>query len=256
MTRKRWPLAWVVLLGVGTLTVGCGNDDGVLGPGNGSTPSEITMPLAVGNMWVYVTGIDSTAIQTTVVDTSRVVGTQTSAGETYYVLENVSSQGTDRALVRQAGQDILVTPVFEKAKSQDPFQEWMDQITSASLPWKVADLDAQANSQWVEIDATSQFTLGGSDVTVRYEVHGASLGRDSVSVPAGDYTDAYRGEFTTRLTLRDPSGVLLSGMASSQEYWIADGIGTVKEVLASSAEMDGGGYTITKTSELSSYALQ
>lgn len=256
MTREQWPIAWVVLLGIGTLAVGCGDDDGVLEPGTESTPSEITIPLAVGNMWVYATGTDSTAIQTVGVDTSRVVGTETSGGETYYVLENITPEGADRALVRQGGQDILVLPAFEKAKSQDPFQEWMDQITSASLPWKVADLDAQAGSQWAEIDATSQFTLGGSDVIVRYEVHGVSLGRGLLSVPAGDYTDAYHGEFTTRLTLLDPSGVVLSGMASVQEYWIADSVGTIKEVLASSAEMDGGGYTITKTSELSSYALQ
>jgi hypothetical protein len=206
--------------------------------------------------WVYTTGTDTTATQTTAVDTSRIVGTETRDGVTYYVLESVTPEGTDRALVRQAGQDILVMSAFERAKSEDPFQEWMDQITSASLPWKIADFDAASGSQWAEIDATSQFTLGGSDVAVRYEVHGASLGRGSVSVPAGDYTDAYRGEFTTRLTLRDPSGAMLSSMASSQEYWIADGVGTVKEVLASSVEMDGGDYTMTKTPELSSYALQ
>ena len=256
MTRRRWPITCLILLGVGTLTAGCGDDKGVLGPGNGSTPSEITLPLAVGNMWIYATDTDTTAMQTAAGDTSRVVGTETSAGETYYVLENVSPAGTERALVRQAGQEILVMPVPEEAKIGDPFQEWMDQVTTASLPWKIADLDAQDGSRWVEIDAASQFVLGGSDVTVRYEVHGASLGRDSVSVPAGDFTDAYRGEFTTRLTLRDPSGVLLSAMASSQEFWVADGVGIIKEVLSSSAEMDGGGYTITKTSELSSYALQ
>ena len=147
------------------------------------------------------------------------------------------------ALARLRGQ-------VEEAKRQDPFQEWMDQITTASLPWKIADFDAQAGSQWVEINATSQFTLGGSDVTVRYEVHGASLGRGSVSVPVGNYMDVYHGEFTTRLTLLDPSGVVTSGMASVHQCWIADGVGTIKEVLASSAETEDGGYTITKTSDL------
>ncbi len=256
MNKERWRFVWVVLLGVTMLTVGCGDDDGGVRPDNGSTPSKITVPMAVGNTWIYTTETNTTAIPTTAVDTSRVVGVETIDGETYYVLENVTPEGTERALVRQAGQDILVMPAFERAKSEDPFQQWMDQITSASLPWKIADFDAASGSQWVEIDATSQFTLGGSDVGVRYEVHGASLGRGSVSAPAGDYTDAYRGEFTTRLTLRDPSGVMLSSMASRLEYSIADGVGTIKEVLASSAEMEGGGYTITKTSELSSYALQ
>ncbi|MFC1573254.1 hypothetical protein ACFL6M_06615 [Candidatus Eisenbacteria bacterium] len=256
MTRKTWPIPWVVLLVVGAFLAGCSDDDGGVRPSNGSNLSEITVPFAVGNTWVYATDVDTSTIRTAAAETSRVVGTKTSGDETYYVLENVTLDGTERVLVRQAGQDILTTPVVGKAKSQDPFQDWMDQITAASLPWKIADFDAHAGCQWVEIDAQSQFTLGGSDVTVRYEVYGKSHGRCSINVPAGDHSDAYHGEFTTRLTLMDALGEVTSGMALVQQYWIADGVGTVKEVLAGSAEMDGGGYTVTKTSELSEYELQ
>lgn len=256
MMSKRWMVARVVLLSVAALTAGCSNEKTVAGPDIESTPSEITVPLTVGNMWVYTTDLDTTAVQSSAADTSRIVGTETHGDETYYVLENVTIDGTERSLVRQRGQEILIMPVSEKTMAQDPFQEWMDQITAASMPWKVADLDAPAGSQWVEVDATSQFTLGGSDVTVRYEVRGASLGRVSVSVPTGDYADAYLGEFTTRLTLYDPSGLTISGMTSRQKSWIADGVGILKEVYAGSWEVRGEGNTITKTSELIGFELR
>lgn len=96
-----------------------------------------------------------------------------------------------------------------------------------SLPWKIADLDAQSGSSWVVIGAESQFTLGDLDANVRYEILDASLGWGSVSVPADNYTDVYHGEFTTGLTISDSSGVIFSRMTSIQESWIADGVESV-----------------------------
>lgn len=106
------------------------------------------------------------------------------------------------------------------------------------------------------IGAESQFTLGDLDANVRYEILDASLGWGSVSVPADNYTDVYHGEFTTGLTISDSSGVVVSRMTSIQESWIADGVGFIKEILSGSAEIEGEGQTITRTSELSSYELQ
>lgn len=164
------------------------------------------MPLAIGCMWVYETRTDSLASKATAADTSRVVDTEIRDGKAYYVLEIVTPDGVERVLTRQAGQDILVSPVMTNPKSQDPFQDWMDRITAASLPWKIADFDAHTGCEWVEIDAESESTLGGSDVIVRCEVYGSSRGRESVGVPEGDYADAYHGESTTRLRLSNRSG--------------------------------------------------
>ncbi len=56
-----------------------------------------------------------------------------------------------------------------------------------------------------------------------------------------------------RLTL---AGDISNSMTSNPEYWIADSIGIVKEVLSSSVEMNGNGSTTTKTSVLADYDLQ
>jgi len=239
MSKKGW-LVWGVLLSAGTLLSGCSDDQGGVGPGAESTLSGITVPFTVGNRWIYATETDTAGVKTTTADTTRVVGTETSGGVTYYVLENATPEGTQRALIRQTGQKIFTTVNSEKAGKQDPFQEWMAQITTASLPWKIADLGARSGTRWVELDATSPFNLGGANVTV----------------PAGDCADAYHGEFTTRLTIIDPSGVMSSVMVSRIQYWIADGVGFVKEVNEGSVEMAGGGYSVTKTSGLSSYTLR
>lgn len=49
---------------------------------------------------------------------------------------------------------------------------------------------------------------------------------------------------------------MISGMASVQQFWVVDGVGIIKEVVARSVILEGGGYTITRTSELSAYGLQ
>jgi len=126
-------------------------------------------------MWVYTTDTDTSTARALATDTTRVVGTELFDGETWYVLESTTAECTNRSLFRQVGQDLFVMPSMGEAGSQDPFQEWMDQITSASLPWKMADLDAPSGSQWVEIDSSSQFELGGSPVTVRCQLYPDSM---------------------------------------------------------------------------------
>jgi len=85
------------LSSVGMLVVGCSNDRAPLSPTSGSIPPRITMPLAVGNMGACATDTDTSTSLATTRDASRVVGTETRAGQVCYVIENLTPAATARA---------------------------------------------------------------------------------------------------------------------------------------------------------------
>lgn len=227
---------------------GCGGDGGT-GPGGGGSP--ITFPLTIGNTWFYDASAETTSVATARVDTVRIAATQSVGGRTYYVLEDSGDDGPG-TLIRQDGQDILVIPSFggPGPGPGDPIQEWLGRALEASLPWKFADMDAASGTSWTLVDADTLVDLGGTVDTLQVSFAASSLGRTSVSVPAGTFTDVYQGQVLGTISFGDQ--VM---QRTNQWLWLGHGVGMLKQRESNTERQDGSAITITETSELVSYSL-
>ena len=230
------------LLVLTTLIVSCGDDDGGTGPGSGSG-SPVTFPLAVGNRWIYQ---ENSTLRGGTADTSTITGTEIFRGEPYFVMDE-SDPDDDGVLLRQAGQDFLV--VFRDSsfsRGGDPTDEWLDRQFSATLPWKFADFDAAEDTPWTIVSAETTLTVESVESVIKLSVTGRNLGRESVTVPAGTFSDTYHGQVRFQFSLDD-----VVQQQSFQDLWVKDGVGLVK----TADEEFGGGVTDSRTSELVSYDL-
>ncbi len=219
----------------------CG-DDSTTDPGtNGGTANSITFPLALGNEWIF--NSVSTPRGATA-DTSRIVGTEMFQGESYWVLQDSGDSGGG-ALLRQEGQELFVVlPDGEMARG-DPLEAWVDAILNGSFPWKFAQFDAASGVSWTIAAAETTIDILREPTLISFSVTGSSLGRTSVTVPAGTYDDTYHG----RITLSLEVGPAVAAQ-QIQEVWIHDDAGLVKtydteSVIGSALETD--------TSELVSF---
>jgi hypothetical protein len=247
----------VAILGVvlcGTLGLsGCGSDDngdGGTSPGPGTgAGEEITYPLAVGNSWTYNTTTGK-AEDTSV---TTVVGTQVEDGKTYYVLETVSDGERDSTLMRQEGQVIYAMPLGwdNDMDPNDPMEGYMLRFFQATLPWKLADFSAGAGTSWSIGSADTTVNVEGTDVQLSVTIQGYSDGRTSVQVPAGSFTDVYKGRvlWTTTSTAMGMTYTL----QMETTFWVADGVGLVR---SEEKEIEQGQTTATTTDELVSYEVQ
>jgi hypothetical protein len=66
------------------------------------------------------------------------------------------------------------------------------------------------------------------DFDVEILFRAASRGRASVTVPAGAFTDAYRGEITQRILFSYPELGMVDSMTVVRTIYAADGVGIVK----------------------------
>jgi hypothetical protein len=226
----------------------CGDDNGT-GPDGG--PSSITVPLAIGNTWTYEAASETLKIAQSDIDTSRIVGTADYKGETYFIMEEISEGDTSEILIRQEGQDVFVVPPFAESRKDDPLGDWFSRVIVASLPWKYADMDASSGTSWVVAEAETTMQFGPEEQTVRVVASCSSLGRTSVSVPAGDYNNVYVGELSIEITVGEDTSE-----PSSQKLWLADGVGLVKNEVTETQGDFGGEITVKNTSELVSYTLR
>jgi hypothetical protein len=240
-----------VFLGSWIALTACGDDNGT-GPGDGGSGSSITFPLEIGNVWIYEAETETLKVAQSQMDTSRVVGTEEYEGETYYVVEGGTEGETEQILIRQQGQDIFVVPYLEKKRKDDPFEDWFNRVMEQSFPWKYADLDASSGSTWIIAEAETTMLIGLDVETIEIEIAGSSLGRESISVPAGDYDDVYVGGLTISLAIGEDTME-----PSSQRFWIADDIGLVKDENTETYDIGfGEPATVTNTPELTSYTLE
>ncbi len=251
----------IAFLGAAIAFGGCGDDDGGTSSGNGEGLSEITFPFAIGNEWVFETVEDTVWTATPAfMETLRIVDERMEDGESYYVLHDIPNTDSDEILIRQEGQNIYVIPPFDDDEfmNDNPFEKWMERKMTESLPWKFADLDAPQGASWTELDAESTFVEKDGTYTVHIEARGRSLGRSSLSVPAGDFTDVHGSEITTQTSVtvntREAQDEVV--FSSTQQLWIAADVGLVMNVQTDTDEDDNeDDIVVTITAELHSYDL-
>jgi hypothetical protein len=106
----------------------CGGDDST-----GPSGEAITLPLAVGNTWIYAvtTGEQKAATP----DTSTIVGTESRDGKTWYVFYDHADK--ESTLARQEGQDVSVIPPSSEDDPEmedDPVADYFRAVLTRSLP--------------------------------------------------------------------------------------------------------------------------
>ncbi|MFH1680367.1 MAG: hypothetical protein ABIH26_06955 [Candidatus Eisenbacteria bacterium] len=252
MKRSQRSPALLAALLLPALLAGCGGDKST--EANGGDP--ISFPIAIGTTWVYSVTTSSTDLAAES-DTTRIIGTETVDGKTWYVFVDHSSG--DTTLARQEGQSFYVFPSSEDGGTggdENPFVAYLGRVLENSLPWKYADFGAAAGASWTLVEAETTFALdiGGVpyEASVEVSFRCASGGRTTVSVPAGTYADAYRGEIAQRIVFTTPAGA--DTVTSESSYWIADGVGVVKRDEVNSDPFEG--VTETRTEALESYDLR
>jgi hypothetical protein len=264
-----WLKITLLMLAAGTVAIaGCGDDDE---GDNGITPppggEDITFPLTVGNEWILSSETSVSGLQATE-ETITITGTETFASQTYYVLETTfeSEPGeTAEFWLRQQGQVIYTVPELE-AFEPDPDipipPGLYDRITQ-SFPWKFADFDASSGTEWMlaGLDTTLTIDLGPPvgelDAQIELDIRASSQGRESVTANKVSYDDAYKGQvvISTTIIVPPPPAPELFGetFSSTQELWIVDGIGLVKEVNTSDIVLSDS--VAVTVSELERYTL-
>lgn len=240
----------LLLLGGPTVLWGCSGDDGGTGPDLGG---DITLPLAVGNTWYYTTRVDTTSgFAAGAPDSATIASTETFDGETYFELDWEVDEDFDALYFRQAGQEVWLVPVFgEIVPGGSDLEAFLEDLAE-TFPWKFADFDAQAGTDWTAADVSGTVVV---DVFGELDVHvtaaGSSLGRGTVQVPAGTYEDAYSGTFRLEYNATGPGFLFTSSATYTMS--VAGGVGIVK-IQSSAPDLLGGG-TITSTSDLTGYSL-
>jgi hypothetical protein len=225
MRRKLVLSGRIACLLVALALCGCGDD----GPTNAAPVDPIVVPLAVGNWWVYDTTI-TPKTGTTETDTTTIVGTENLYGEMWYVF--VGSLEDDTLRVRQEGQNVYIVPRFgdDDPESENPAEEYLQRQVEESVPWKYADLDAASGTEWTlaEAETTFEFQVGDQmmEGTLELSIRMKSLGRTTVSVPAGEFSDAYRGSARQLVVFSTSTGT--DSMTADRDIWIVDGVGVVK----------------------------
>jgi len=209
----------------------CGDDDGA-----GPTGEAIKLPLAVGNTWIYAVTTDEE--KTATIDTSTIVGTESRDGTSWYVFYDHGDK--ESTLARQEGPCVYVIPPApedDPEMEDDPVADYLRAVLARSLPWKYADFGAASGTAWTLIDAETTFAMIVGDISgptdtldldVEILFRAMSRGRASVTVPAGAYPDAYRGEITQRLLFSYPELSRVDSMTVVRTLYAADGVGIVK----------------------------
>lgn len=180
------------------LLAACGGDGG----DSATSPSEY-YPLATGNRWVADDGSDET-----------VTGQATVAGQRWWVVSGADGDGylqSDSAGVR------FYTPADGNLPA----------FTSTLLraPVVVGDRYNVSRVQGTTFDVDNNGVNDDFDVRLDAEV----VGRETVSTPAGTFTEVLRVRVTTLgdYVLR-PSGTRQTYATGSADYWYAPGVGPVK----------------------------
>ncbi|MFH1277194.1 MAG: hypothetical protein ABIK65_02285 [Candidatus Eisenbacteria bacterium] len=240
-----------LLLSLLLLPAGCG-DDGGTGP-NGA--GSITVPIAVGNTWIYSVTTSSKEASTES-DTTTIIGTETRYGETWHLF--VDRVDAETTFVRQEGQRLFVVPPFAEegsGKDDDPIGAYFRRVLEASLPWQFADFAVPSGTSWTLVDAETTFVVvqgtGSFEADVEISFRGASRGRTAVTVPAGSYTNAYEGEIRQLVVISTPAGV--DSMTGERVIWVMDGVGLVKS--EETSQDSAGGAIETTTEVLEGYTL-
>jgi hypothetical protein len=236
-------LALVALL----LATDCGKKstqpEGDTGP---KTP--IMYPLAVGNQWIYGVQVVSGLARDTLSRTDEIVGTDTRGGTDYFRLTGIPSHGSaiDTTYMRQSDEAMFIFPDISFDTS--PEGAWVARHVGRSLPWRLADFTGPTGKVFQYGPVDTIFDAGDA---LELTIVTSSVGRTSLTVPAGTYTDVYEGRMTVLAVLRYGS-VVAGQISSTKDLFIKDGVGLIKEVEEDRAPSQYGEIVTTQTSVLRS----
>jgi hypothetical protein len=247
--RCRLALAAGLLLPL--LLLACGGDDSDSSGDEPGTP--ITVPLEAGARWTYdassVTDGDSPQTWTQV---DSVIGQATVEGLPYWMLESLTDgESPDTSYVRQSGQTVTIIPAGLPTGGSSAILSWAMRQLDASLPWKVADFTSP-KGQIASFEADTSFAA--ENLTLRLQINSANLGRTSVEVPAGSYTDVYKGRLT-QLFLGSQGGIPILTLTTTLDVYIKDGVGVIRQVTVGETSQTGQPAIVTTTTtSLRSYS--
>jgi hypothetical protein len=261
---------------------GCGDDGDNGDDNNNGGGSDVTVPLDEGDNWDYT--VDQTADGDT--DTypraDVVTDTRVIAGQTYAVVQTISqtpalraatseaiasrfglfapAADTSEAFLRQSGQKVYQYTEFEISEDFPEYIRFVLESLNAANPWQVADFASSSGSSWTIVNANDTFETRGGTTEVTVRLTGSNEGRTSVTVPAGTFSDCYRGRLTQLFELEQnqpPLPPISVTQTVTSDIYFKDGVGVVKEMSSFTLEQTGQDpITETTESELTSYDVE
>ncbi len=249
--RRVAPPCWLavsVLFSVLLLVAGCGKNSSRPTDGDTGPRTPVTYPLAIGDRWTYSVQVVSGQVADTLSRTDEIVGTVLRGGADYFRLTGTPSDGSeaDTTYLRQLDEAMFIYP--DISFDATPEGSWVARQVARSLPWKLADFTGPTGKvfQYGPVDTTFE-----GEYVLELTIMTSSVGRTSVTVPAGTYADVYRGRMTVLAVLSIGSQVA-GQISSTKDLYIKDGVGLLKEVEEDRAPSQNGEIVITRTSLLRS----
>ncbi len=249
--KIRWAFASGLLCS--TLLLSCGGGGGTKPPDD--TPgTPITVPLQNGNRWTYdATVIVGSEQQDAWVQVDSIVGTAVVEGLTFWTIESRPGQEPpDTSLVRQSGQVVQIRPGNLPSGQGSPVAAWASRQLHASLPWTIADFTSR---QGVITSFAADTTFTAENLNLSLQISSANLGRTSLQVPAGAYTDVYKGRLT-QLIVGSQSGIVVLTSTTTLDFYVKDAVGVIRQVTVEEVNQTGQPTLVTTTTtSLRSYRV-
>ncbi|MHB9031075.1 MAG: carboxypeptidase-like regulatory domain-containing protein [Candidatus Latescibacterota bacterium] len=230
---------------------------GVPGGNTGSAGSHTFFPLKLGAAWTYDSQ-DSEDSSYNYTYTDKVVGTIALGGKTYWMYETTypgeSVSYSDTTLFRVENnvlygfwsmEDMLMKAASKAAKLASVTKALVSTFGSEMTLLKFGQ---SAGHAWTIYDSG---VYAGSSL----KVTGKYIGTESVTVPAGSFSNCAKFEVAIVMTGKDPSTNITVTSTDTSTQWLAAGVGIVKSVGVSKSGSGQDASMYTSTDVLKSYII-
>lgn len=224
--KLTWRAGFAALAAASVLVAGCGDGGG----GGEAARTNTYWPMETGNRWVTDDGGDST-----------VTGTSTQAGETWFVLRDAGLSPPEDTYLQSDANGVRI---YAAGSQFLPAYTY----TLLKMPASTGDRHPayRLTAPWSDVDQN------GTADDIDYRGDAEVIGRETVTTPAGTFTDAlhlritYTGDYILR-----PSGTRQPFVSGTTDMWFAPGVGPVKMSDTSTQ----GGQTDAYGSQLTGYRV-
>lgn len=179
--------------------------------------AEDYMPLAIGNSWVYQDSSE-TGFDTTI---TRITGTTTMLGYLTYILvdSSIVDNSVDTSYMQMRSDGLYMLFTFTEEDTN-----YIPQLVIPD-PFFIGD-------EWTMMSLDSTWTEGTITYIQHIEVNGEAVALESVTVPAGFFSDCVKIVMTGYFTIVAVMGsdTIYSGEGSIGEHtiWTGEGVGPVQ----------------------------
>ncbi len=238
---------------VGTASGGTSN------PGTGTAGSHTYAPFKLNAKWTYNSVFDADGFASTSEYVETVVGTQSYSGKTYwmlksadintyYTLEDTTLIRVDNATVYGFFTADLVAKRVPKTAKAARIAKTLAYEYGSEMP--IYKFGLGSGQTWTIYDSG---VYNGNSM----KLTGKSLGTETVTVPAGTFSNCAKLEITVLTTMKDTSGTWTSSSVTTE--WFAPNVGRVKASETSTnthASSEGTETTVYKyNDDLKSYSI-